>query len=382
MALKRVVAALHLSFLATSALPALTKHVVHEDQDLASYRWLKGDRVPPYAILPVRIGLVQSNLDKAHEYLDDVANPASSNYGKHWTSQQVIETFQPGDDTLQAVRSWLTNSGINGKSITHSANKAWFAFHATARQMEALLLTEYHEYQDLQTGGIMPACERYHVPEHIHKHIDYITPGVKLLAPVERPQAHQKRSLIRRQWPHQDPSWGHDHKHHRPGPWPKHHPHPRPPPQNPKSNLSTCDISITPACIAALYEIPPGHLADPSNSMGIFEAELQYWDQTDLDLFFTNFTYTGIPLGTHPSNRLIDGGVAIAPKISDAGEEAMLDLDMSYPIGEHLLLSMTGEADFGHCSVPAKYYSLERGRHSLSDLAKRYLHMGFQYASR
>ena len=178
----------------------------------------------------------------------------------------------------------------------------------------------------------MPACDRYHLPKSIQKHIDYITPGVKLLAPSDKPREHEKRGLSRRQWPHGSrPDWGHGPWHHG-GPWPKHHWPSRPLPKHPNSDLSMCDVAITPACIAALYDIPPAHLADPSNSMGIFEAELQYWDQFDLNSFFTNFT-RWIPNGTHPLNNLVDGGVAVTTNVSAAGEEAMLDLDMAYPIG-------------------------------------------------
>ena len=66
--------------------------------------------------------------------------------------------------------------------------------------------------------------------------------------------------------------------------------------------------------------------------MGIFEAELQYWDQHDLNSFFTNFTR--IPNGTHPINNEVDGGVAQTHDVAIAGGEAMLDLDMAYPIGQ------------------------------------------------
>ena len=307
------------------ALPAPASHVVHEERTDTASRWIKRDRVPSYARLPVRIGLAQNNLDNAHDYLMDVSHPDSSNYGQHWTPEQVVEAFKPRDETIDTVRAWLINSGINEKSITHSDNKAWFAFHATAHQMESLLHTEYHEYQDLETGGLMPACERYHVPEHIQEHIDYITPGIKLLAPTESPREHQKRSLTKRQWP--EPQWHN-------GPWPKKHwpPHWHPYGSD-ANNLSTCDIAITPACVAALYNIPePSHSADPSNTMGIFEAELQFWDQKDLNDFFSNITMGRIPNGTHPINNLVDGGVAVAPTIAQAGGESMLDLDMAYPI--------------------------------------------------
>lgn len=61
--------------------------------------------------------------------------------------------------------------------VTHSDNKAWLAAFATAKQMESLLFTVYYEYEDLKTGGVQRACDRYHVPTHLRQHIDYITPA-------------------------------------------------------------------------------------------------------------------------------------------------------------------------------------------------------------
>ena len=65
--------------------------------------------------------------------------------------------------------------------------------------------------------------------------------------------------------------------------------------------------------------------------MGIFEAELQFWAQEDLDLFFTRLA-THIPNGTHPIGDLIDGGVAKTTNLSEAGPESELDFQLSYPI--------------------------------------------------
>lgn len=321
-------AALALSTTA-SAIPTLSSHVVHEKRSETPERWLKRDRVPPWAKLPVRIGLAQQNMAIGHEYLMDVSHPSSPNYGKHWTVEQVIEAFKPNDETVDTVHDWLVASGINEESITHSKNKAWFAFYASAKQMESLLHTEYWEYQDQHTGGIMPACDNYSVPASVRPHIDYITPGIKLLAPLQKPKEHQKRGLARRQWPYP----GHPRPH--PGPWPHPHPWPHlPKPHNP-NDLSTCDLLITPACIAALYHIPRAHLADPSNSMGIYESDLLFWNQHDLNQFFKNFTQW-IPQGTHPKNNLVDGGVAVTRNSSLDGNEAMLDLDIAYPISKFL----------------------------------------------
>ena len=124
------------------ALP--TTHVLHEARDGHSQRWTNVGRAPSNSVLPMRIGLVQSNLHKTHEYLNDVSHPSSPNYGKHWTSQQVIEAFAPAKKTIKTVGQWLENAGIKP---TLSENKAWFAFDITAEKAESLLHTQYFEYE-------------------------------------------------------------------------------------------------------------------------------------------------------------------------------------------------------------------------------------------
>lgn len=68
--------------------------------------------------------------------------------------------FSPEQSTVDTVRAWLIDSGINPKRITHSDNKGWLAFDATTEEAEALLLTEYHLYEH-EDGHTAPACERY-----------------------------------------------------------------------------------------------------------------------------------------------------------------------------------------------------------------------------
>ncbi|TAQ90266.1 hypothetical protein B7494_g1422 [Chlorociboria aeruginascens] len=294
-------------------------HEVHEKRDVLPSRWTKRDRVESHKLLPMRIGLAQTNLDKGYEHLMDVSNPASPNFAKHWTSDEVIEAFRPSEETEREVREWLVKGGIPDKRITHSDNKGWFAFYATAEEAEKLLYTEYHEYEDSVTGGIMPACEEYHVPKHIREHIDYITPGIKLLAP---PQSHisKKQSAAAAALAKKDLSTRN-----------YHNLLTKTKKYTNSSDLSTCDVAITPACVAALYHIPPGNSSNPNNTLGIFESELQFYYQPDLDDFFTNFT-SYIANGTHPIAANIDGGMQSSDDPYYAGGEVELDLMLAYPI--------------------------------------------------
>lgn len=191
-------------------------------------------------------------------------------------------------------------------------DKAWFGFHALVDEAEALLATEFHEYEHVDTGTLSPSCEQYHLPKHISPHIDFITPGVHLLAPAKKTRVTDeiapkvRSTLQKRDQAEASPAFN-------------------------KSDLSICDFETTPACIAALYDIPPSSESPhPNNSMGIFKSSLQFWDQPDLNAFFTN--YTNIPNGTHPIGANIDGGEQTFDSIYYAGDEVNVDLQIAYPI--------------------------------------------------
>ena len=78
------------------ALTALTssanvRYVVHEKRDIKFSDWaVQPIKVDRSAILPLSIALTQRNLEKGHDFLMNVSNPFSPNYGKYWTAQKVI----------------------------------------------------------------------------------------------------------------------------------------------------------------------------------------------------------------------------------------------------------------------------------------------------
>jgi len=66
--------------------------VLHEKRDGDPHQWTKRNRAHPADILPVRIGLVQSNLHKAEEYILDVSDPYSPNFGKEPFRDIVLQS--------------------------------------------------------------------------------------------------------------------------------------------------------------------------------------------------------------------------------------------------------------------------------------------------
>ena len=49
-----------------------SSHVLHEKRSFAPLHWEKRDRVDPSVVLPVRIGLTQTNLDLGPGLLNEV----------------------------------------------------------------------------------------------------------------------------------------------------------------------------------------------------------------------------------------------------------------------------------------------------------------------
>ena len=300
----------------TSALPS-PGHSVHEKRDTLGNKWSKRERIPARARLPVRIGMSQSNLDRAHEYLMDVSSPNSKNYGKHWTQEEVIAKFAPSTEAIDATRDWLVASGIARHRITHSDNQGWLAFDASTEEIESLLDTEYYHYEHA-THGSTVGCDEYKLPNHVRRHVDFVSPGIKLAPsgkPSKRNMKRNEKRAVRHNKKLQVPSLGVD--------------EPKFKLPNVTGALASCDEIITPECIRALYHVPKGNLSDSCNSLGIFETGTTY-SKEDMDLFYSRFA-PEIPNGTYPKHVLIDGATAPSSTMEASGE-ADLDFQLAYPL--------------------------------------------------
>lgn len=316
-----IVAALLARTAAGLAVPPGT-HAVHERRHVPHPRINR--RVAPDVVLPMRIGLRQDAvaLASAEDWLMEVSHPASPNFGQHWTSDEVIAAFSPSRETVDTVAEWLVASGIARERITHTDNKAWLAFDATAEEAESLLHTQYYHDGIEEDCASKVGCNEYFLPKHIQEHVDYVTPGLKSTVmdlrsvDMKRSAAH-KRAIDKKRGSKMRPK--------------QHKPIKSTLPSN-SSSLANCDEVITPTCLRALYnfEAPsPNATVSSNNSLGIFE-EGDFYAQEDFNSFFTKYT-PYIPNGTAPTLDSVDG--AIAPvDTADAGGESNLDFELAYPM--------------------------------------------------
>ena len=275
-------------------------------------------RVHGDAVVPVRIGLTQSNLDKGYDYLMEVSHPSSAAYGKHWSVDKVNEIFAPSQDSVKAVKEWLMASGIDSESIATSRNQGWLAINIPAKQAESLFNTEYYEHENAEDGTVRLGCDSYELPKHLTEHVDFIKPGVTMSPPLAKKTV-KRSSIVRNKkgaWKSSAPGRAQGHGY------------------NSSTSLKNCGSNITPACIRALYDIPEQTSAtfvDPANTLGIFESG-DIYAQADIDSFFKKFA-PNVPKGTKPIPAFIDGVTAPVSKNSFANTgESDIDLDMSFSL--------------------------------------------------
>jgi len=302
------------SFTALIALAAsvqawsIPKHYVsHEKRTTPLKKWINLGGVSPNTILPMRIGLRQPNIDngKGDELMAEVSYPDSPRFGQWYSAEEIVELFAPPQEAVDGVRLWLEDAGIAAERISQSANKQWIQFDANVHEAERLLKTKYFQFEHEATGSRHVACDEYHLPGHLSEHVDYITPGIKLLgggkASNGRPLDGRKSAMEKRGFRtsgnqnFSTPIIG-----------------PSVPATILKllglSPLALCDQYVTPECIMAMYNITRGDKADPSNKLGIFE-EGDFYAAEDLVEFFALFA-NYIPATTMPVLEGIDGGFA------------------------------------------------------------------------
>ena len=280
-----------------------SSYVVHEKRDIIPPQWVKRSQAPRDIKLPVRIAITPRNAELGHDMLMDISDPRSKNFGRHWTAQEVADFFSPNPTTVNSVREWLSQSGIDSARHKLASSRGSIEFSADISEVEALLGTQYDIWEHSETGAVTVSCDEYHVPQHIKHAIDFVTPTIGIDSPLAAP--FQKRGLRKRGASITQPLNT-----------------PVPPSLSAvikADPLSNCDLGVTPDCVKALYDVPaPPDTPQPGNEMGIFECGDVY-DQADFNDFFTQFA-PNIPNGTHPILQSIDGGAAPEDDNDGGGE--------------------------------------------------------------
>ena len=287
-----------------------TYHRIHERRSAPPPGWEVVGGLDSSYVLPMKVALTQSNLDKGEEFLMKVSHPDSPSFGKYWSHKEIAEKFAPSRDSIDAVLTWLKDAGIAAERVTQTQSMGWLEFEATVIEAENLLKTKFELFRHT-TGKPHVGCMEYHIPEHVTPHVDFITPTVHFDTKIA--QSQDKEAFKRKRAATTTAAAGTPVKTDAalgigaPGSA-----------SLPKkganidikgiiNELNNCNRFITPNCLRALYLFTPGISANPKNSFGIVEYTPQAFLQNDLDLFFANFSKNQVQ--RTPIINLINGAV-------------------------------------------------------------------------
>ncbi|OBZ66378.1 Aorsin [Grifola frondosa] len=281
----------------------------HESRRSIPAGWTPVRRAEADIVLPLRIGLVQSNLHNIEAYLLDVSHPDSPNYGNHWNAAQVADTFRPSNETVDVVRSWLVaDGGIDFQRISLSGNGGWLQVDMTVDEVERLLGTEYYVYENLDSGAEHIACKGgYELPGHVSKHVDFITPTLHFDVSLKSRRSSKARRRASMASSSFSPKVGNPFK-------------------DIQSGVSNCSEQLTLDCLRALYDFNYNPVATDRNTVGVVEYDPDHYVATDMDLFFS--TYSKSQVGQRPKLVAVDGGVLV-----DYGDILESNLDTQCMMG-------------------------------------------------
>lgn len=86
-------------------------HVVHEERSSIPHEWVKDSNMilDKTRTIPVRINLVQNNLDeKAEDLLMSVSHPESPKYGEHYSPHDIADLVRPFEPKLDFGTNFFT----------------------------------------------------------------------------------------------------------------------------------------------------------------------------------------------------------------------------------------------------------------------------------
>ncbi|KAJ6483985.1 subtilisin-like protein [Mycena sanguinolenta] len=310
--------------------------------------WSLHRRADPGALVPLKFSLAQSNVDKLETFLLDIADPRSPNYGRHWSHEQVKQTFRPSTETVGAVLEWLTHdAGIDVDEIRLNPSGDIFQLDVTVAKAESLLQAEYYVYSDDEDGSVRLGChDGYTLPEHVSKHVDFVWPTTHF----GRPRSLGRRSEL--------------------GPPSSRFGRESGASKIPIDDLaalaeSGCDVAVTLDCLRALYNFDFTPVSGDVNTVGVAEFGDNVFRPSDLNIFFE--MYEPDQVGHVPTLISVEGG---DPTVAGDLGEPSLDIELMMGLlgpGQNLSLyqiaqpsasldptdELLAALDGSYCSVPA-----------------------------
>lgn len=125
--------------------------------------------------ISLRIGVAQGSFGELEKQLYEVSDPDHHRYGQHLSADEVSALVAPSEHSLNAVHDWLEDNNVRLDQVEYTPAKDWVVVALPVSEIEQLLDTEYHLYEN-DAGDRIVRTPQYSLPKSLHSHIDVIQP--------------------------------------------------------------------------------------------------------------------------------------------------------------------------------------------------------------
>ena len=153
------------------ALPVVKALVLHEQVSTIPSGWSFTSAPQNDTQIVLQVALAQQNIDQLESRLSSISTPGSSSYGQYLDTGDINALFGPSDASKNAVKAWLSSSGIN--TYTVQGDSVWLK--ASVAQANSLLGTTFNKYTDAQ-GVSKIRTTQYSIPQNLKAHVDLVSP--------------------------------------------------------------------------------------------------------------------------------------------------------------------------------------------------------------
>ncbi|KZP10384.1 family S53 protease [Athelia psychrophila] len=234
----------------------------------------------PEGIMSPKLELNVNAKDSKFNALHKVSSPISANFRRHLSKDEVEKYVQPSNATQSAGTSLLESHGVTHTKLSSAGN--WLGFTVPVATANEMFAANFSVFKRSSSSETLVRTLSYSISASLLGHIEGVIPTTSFTVGSGGGSALTGASSQQ---------------------------------QGQVPNVSvSCNTTITPACIQAMYGLPTDPATQPGNGLAV-AGFIGFWPQkTDLAVAApnpnTNFTIDLIDNGTAPQGPVLNASEA------------------------------------------------------------------------
>ncbi|KAK1658324.1 peptidase S8/S53 domain-containing protein [Colletotrichum godetiae] len=256
--------------------------------------------------------------------LYSVSTPGHELYGKHLSREEAQALLNPDTELRDVIINWLQEHG-NATAADIASDSHWISVQTTVKKANSLLDADFGWFRNVDSGKEVLRTLKYSLPLELKSKISLITPSTRFCS---HPMMHQGPALagplagdapndelrkVKRTLTGLNPKLLYTAQVDR-----------ITPPASQAQVDPTCNRTITPNCIRALYNVPSKMNVSAARGLGIYASQNQVAKFDDFALFAKNVD--------QPSTGVKFSFLSINNGTTDQGQNKFSNAELNFDV--------------------------------------------------